>query len=154
MQRINSQCNTALVTPPLNQPIQKSYRDWNSNWPQDSWQVTEVAIYTEASYIKLLSWFIGGSCNAFKEEPAASIVYEGNLLLYPNPADHLLTIDNDNAIEGGYLIRIVSLDGKVLKEIKNASLPVETDISSMTAGTYFVFLQTSDQLLTGKFVKQ
>ena len=33
----NSLCNTALVTPPLGQPIQKSYKDWNTSWPQNSW---------------------------------------------------------------------------------------------------------------------
>ena len=27
----NALCNATLVTPPLNQPIQKSYRDWNTN---------------------------------------------------------------------------------------------------------------------------
>ncbi|MCB0516386.1 MAG: glycoside hydrolase family 9 protein [Chitinophagales bacterium] len=48
----------ADLTPPLNQPIQKSYRDFNTNWPQNSWLVSEVGIYTQAAYIKLLSHFV------------------------------------------------------------------------------------------------
>jgi hypothetical protein len=51
----NTLCNISLVTPPLGQPIQKSYKDWNTNWPQNSWTITEAGIYTQASYVRLLS---------------------------------------------------------------------------------------------------
>ena len=49
------------MTPPLNQPIQKSYKDWNTSWPQNSWTITEPAIYTQASYLRLISQFINAS---------------------------------------------------------------------------------------------
>lgn len=52
---LNYLCNTSQVTPPLGQPIQKAYREWNAGWPQNSWQITEPAIYTQASYLRLLS---------------------------------------------------------------------------------------------------
>jgi endoglucanase len=51
----NAQCVVGSVTPPLSQPALKSYKDWNSNWPQNSWTITEVAIYTQAAYLRLLS---------------------------------------------------------------------------------------------------
>ncbi|MEP7145766.1 MAG: glycoside hydrolase family 9 protein [bacterium] len=57
----NSLCSPSLVTPPLSQPIQKSYRDWNTGWPQNSWTITEPGIYTQASYIRLLSQFLNTS---------------------------------------------------------------------------------------------
>lgn len=57
----NYLCNTSLVTPPLGQPIQKSYRDWNTSWPQNSWTITEPGIYTQAAYVRLLSAFIDAS---------------------------------------------------------------------------------------------
>jgi endoglucanase len=47
---------TALA-PPTGQPPQKSYKDWNVAWPDSSWAVTEPAIYYQASYIRLLSYF-------------------------------------------------------------------------------------------------
>lgn len=47
----------ALV-PPLGQPIQKSYKDWNTAWPEDSWQITEPGIYYQAAYVYLLSRYI------------------------------------------------------------------------------------------------
>lgn len=44
-----------LLAPPLNQPVQKSYLDWNTSFPQNSWQITEPAIYYQAAYLRLLS---------------------------------------------------------------------------------------------------
>jgi endoglucanase len=60
----NSQCATGPLTPPLGQPVQKSYKDWNSNWPQDSWSVTENGIYYQAAWVRVLSQFVGGVCSA------------------------------------------------------------------------------------------
>lgn len=48
----------ASLTPPTGQPHQKSYRDWNNGWPENSWVVTEPAIYYQAAYVKLLSNFV------------------------------------------------------------------------------------------------
>jgi hypothetical protein len=45
------------LRPPVGQPPQKSYRDYNAEYPQDSWAITEPAIYFQASYVKLLSKF-------------------------------------------------------------------------------------------------
>lgn len=47
----------ASLQPPVGQPPQKSYRDWNVGWPESSWAVSEPAIYYQASYIRLLSYF-------------------------------------------------------------------------------------------------
>ena len=46
------------LAPPLDQPIQKSYKDWNTSWPEDSWQITEPGIYYQAAYVCLLSRFV------------------------------------------------------------------------------------------------
>ncbi|MEJ0099081.1 MAG: glycoside hydrolase family 9 protein [Pseudomonadota bacterium] len=47
----------ASLAPPTGQPRQKSYRDWNTPWPEASWAITEPAIYYEAAYIRLLARF-------------------------------------------------------------------------------------------------
>lgn len=44
-----------MLTPPGGQPALKSYYDWNTGYPQNSWTVTEPAIYTQAAYLKLVS---------------------------------------------------------------------------------------------------
>jgi hypothetical protein len=48
----------ARLAPPLDQPAQKAYLDWNTSWPQNSWEVTEPAIYYQAAYIRLLANFL------------------------------------------------------------------------------------------------
>lgn len=40
------------------QPVQKMYIDFNNGPPENSWTITEPAIYYQASYIKLLSKFV------------------------------------------------------------------------------------------------
>jgi len=47
------------VYPPGGEPIQKSYRDWNTNWPDCSWSVTEPGIYYQAKYVFLAAAFAG-----------------------------------------------------------------------------------------------
>ncbi|MBD2699270.1 glycoside hydrolase family 9 protein [Spirosoma sp. BT702] len=44
-----------IISPPQNQPIQKSYKAWNTSYPENSWQINEPAIYTQGAYIRLLS---------------------------------------------------------------------------------------------------
>lgn len=47
------------LVPPVGQPPQKSYRDWNAGWPEASWAVTENSNTYQASYIALLAPFAG-----------------------------------------------------------------------------------------------
>lgn len=56
--RTNVGCDTAELSPPLRQPAQKAYKDFNTGWPADSWSVTEPAIYYQAAYIRLLANFV------------------------------------------------------------------------------------------------
>ncbi len=45
------------LTPPYGQPLQKSYLDWNTGFPENSWEITEPGIYYQANYLRLLSAF-------------------------------------------------------------------------------------------------
>ena len=44
------------ISPPKGEPMQKAYRDWNTSWPEDSWEITEPAIYYQSAYVLLLSY--------------------------------------------------------------------------------------------------
>ncbi len=46
------------IEPPQNQPPQKSYKDWNTSYPENSWEVTENAIYYQSAFARLVSKFI------------------------------------------------------------------------------------------------
>ncbi|MFN3403831.1 MAG: glycoside hydrolase family 9 protein [Cytophagaceae bacterium] len=47
-----------IIAPPMNQPEQKAYKDWNKVWPDKSWEITEPGIYYQSAYVKLLSKFV------------------------------------------------------------------------------------------------
>jgi hypothetical protein len=49
----------ATMIPPVGQPLQKSYRDWNGvvGDPQNSFVVSEPGIYYQAAYVELLAKF-------------------------------------------------------------------------------------------------
>lgn len=61
----NAVCTSESITPPKGQPNQKSYKDFNTSWPLNSWSVTENSDGYQINYIRLLSKFIqaGLDCN-------------------------------------------------------------------------------------------
>lgn len=84
------------ISPPANQPPTKSYLDFNTGWPDNSWEISEPAIYYQASYIRLLSQIIGkrgiGTVSNTEE-----LLTANSFSVYPNPAnDHLnIKLDGD-----------------------------------------------------------
>lgn len=54
----NEKCYSESITPPKNQPSQKSYKDFNTSWPLNSWSVTENSCGYQLAYIRLLSKFV------------------------------------------------------------------------------------------------
>jgi hypothetical protein len=54
----NAVCTSMSISPPENQPAQKSYKDFNTGWPLDSWSVTEPDDGYQVAYIRLLSKFV------------------------------------------------------------------------------------------------
>ncbi len=61
----NAICTAESITPPTGQPKQKSYKDFNTSWPLNSWEVTENSCGYQVSYIRLLSKFVDArmDCN-------------------------------------------------------------------------------------------
>ncbi|HET7542872.1 MAG TPA: glycoside hydrolase family 9 protein [Polyangiaceae bacterium] len=51
-------CDSEPLSPPKNQPAQKSYKDFNTSWPINSWSVTENSCGYQVAYIRLLSKFV------------------------------------------------------------------------------------------------
>ncbi len=51
-------CGAAPPSPPHGQPEQKSYLDFNTSWPLNSWSVTENHNAYQVHYIRLLSKFV------------------------------------------------------------------------------------------------
>jgi hypothetical protein len=51
-------CPAAVPSPPFGQPPMKSYLDFNTGWPVNSWSVTENSNGYQIEYIRLLSKFV------------------------------------------------------------------------------------------------
>ena len=54
----NSICTSESISPPKGQPSQKSYKDFNTSWPLNSWSVTENSCGYQINYIRLLSKYV------------------------------------------------------------------------------------------------
>lgn len=131
----NALCNPALVTPPLNQPIQKSYLDWNTGWPQNSWTITEIAIYIQAAYVRLLSRFLDISCFTTSAEEEKKL--ENLVQVFPNPAANKFTIYDLRCTISK--IEITDARGQLVssqKPIAN-SQQLTIDVSNFLSGMYF-----------------
>lgn len=51
-------CGAMVLSPPTGQPPQKSYLDFNTSWPLNSWSVTENSDGYQTSYLRLLARFV------------------------------------------------------------------------------------------------
>ena len=51
----NANFTVSSLSPPYNQPRQKSYLDFNDGFPNNSWEISEPAIYYQAGYVRLLA---------------------------------------------------------------------------------------------------
>lgn len=61
---------TGSVAGLASQPPQKAYKDWNTGWPENSWEVTEPAIYYQAAYVQLLARLMGSADTQAPTAPA------------------------------------------------------------------------------------
>ena len=53
----NKDFSVSALAPPAGQPAMKSYLDFNDGFPNNSWEITEPAIYYQAVYLRLLANF-------------------------------------------------------------------------------------------------
>ncbi len=86
----NNLCVT--LSPPSGQPALKSYKDWNTGWPQNSWSVTENAIYYQSSYLFLLSSMVNKALDNVTTEKQVTI----NSDLFLNTMDRSIVLTSPN----------------------------------------------------------
>lgn len=151
----NALCLTN-VTPPMGQPIQKSYKDFNNDWPVNSWEITEAGIYTNAAYVRMLSKFCSTGCitsTGLSNLNAATI---NSVRLYPNPTENKLFVKFDNATANVnctiYNVSGQQVYANAFNNISNNTIDIS--VEHLTAGIYFVELNNSNGKQVLKFVKE
>lgn len=83
----------------------------------------------------------------FGEEEAAAIEFS----VYPNPAKDVLTLQADRGVQTGDVLRITSLEGRVVQEEVLSQLGAQTiDVSTLSSGVYMYSLSRDQQQLLAK----
>lgn len=130
------------IAPPMNQPVQKSYKDWNTSWPENSWQCSEVGIYTQAAYIKLLSMYadtIPITTQVQTDFPSAS-----NYSVYPNPANEQLTIVGKG--NQPVTVELYDLNGKLVMKTVSA-VGQSISVAKLSPAMYFCVIRSENEIL-------
>ena len=128
----NYAANTNL-TPPYNQPLQKSYLDFNTGFPDDSWELSEPAIYYQSAYVRLLAGVMTlNSGSVLSTEDNFVSQNQGSYILYPNPSNEFfqITIPDDRTVD----VLIYDLNGKLLLTKTKISSTDQISIGTLNRG--------------------
>jgi len=177
----NAICTSENLTPPKGQPVQKSYKDFNTSWPLNSWSVTENSNGYQLNYIRLLSKFVvanydcSGTENGSAAVDVCDICAGGTTGIIPvtNEADCDVITGNAQgeyfAIEispnpttglitihnqkpGEYQVKIVNAMGMGLQAERHTG-DATLNISDQPAGIYVVMIQQQRYKTVRKVVK-
>jgi hypothetical protein len=154
---VNALCTTN-VTPPMGQPIQKSYKDFNNDWPLNSWTITEAGIYTNAAYVRMLSKFCSSApCNTITTAIKNNDRNNSGLIqtIYPQPAENKITI-KFYVLENNVELFLYDVSGKQLlaKNVVISNGLAEIDLFDFAAGIYFINIVSKNITETRKIVKE
>ncbi len=134
----NAKCNFTGKDNLLNQPDQKSYLDFNSGWPSNSWEVTENSNGYQTEYIRLLSKYVTLSSITTKKEMTI------DFKVFPNPANEYFIIRGSEKIQW----EIFDASGKKLKSGKQKII----ETKNISSGIYYLKINHLDYFKTMKLV--
>jgi endoglucanase len=176
----NSLCYSESISPPLGQPKQKSYKDFNTSWPLNSWSVTENSCGYQLNYIRLLARFLpvqydcSGTYNGTASYDACGVCSGGNTGIvpaagsgdcvttsvsaikvsapnvFPNPASGKLNIHFQSDKE--YAVELLTAQGQSIMAKKLTGNAV-LDINALQPGHYIVVITSRNETWNKRFVK-
>ena len=132
----NDKCNFTGKNNLINQPDQKSYLDFNSGWPSNSWEVTENSNGYQTEYIRLLSKFVTLSSITTSKEIIS------DFKIFPNPASEYFILRGSEKINW----ELFDTSGKILQS-GNQKLVTTKNI---TSGIYYLKIHSSGSFKTIK----
>lgn len=153
----NDLCNYGASTPPMGQPIQKSFRSWNTGWPQNSWTVTEIGIYTQAAYVKLLSQFSSFGCNNVGINEMVQNE-KSRVDICPIPAFNEVNIVLNGNFDGRVEVRVLTVSGDLLNTsiiyIGDRQNSFRISIEDLPTGVYLVECLGQNTISVGRIIKK
>jgi hypothetical protein len=142
----NKDFSVTTMSPPRSQPPQKSYKDWNTSWPENSWEITEPAIYYQSAYILLLSRLM--PADAFNSIERHDIQ---PFSIYPNPASDNVYLELPAETPPGVL-EILDISGRMVKYQNWLPGDREVSLTGLAAGTYSLRITTQSQVFVARLV--
>ena len=176
----NEKCTSIDLSPPQDQPDQKSYKEFNHSWPINSWEVTENHLLNQVSYVRLLSKFVNldydcagvengsatvdvcGTCSggttgleAVSDPSLCSDVLglkkkDLEIALYPNPTRGIISIQLATSVIDS--IHLLNLNGEIVAEWKTPTSS-QLNISHMASGMYFILIHSDQGIQRERIVK-
>lgn len=145
----NYTANTSL-TPPYNQPPQKSYLDFNTSNPDNSWEISEPAIYYQAAYVRLLANIARLNENDTLSDDEFAL-QENSIRVLPNPAKNSFKIE----VSTGTLINleITNINGQLVLQKRQFDTNQALDISKFQDGLYIVSVEINGVTQNLKLLK-
>jgi len=121
----NGLCN--IANPPSNQPPLKSYKEWNTGWPQNSWSITENGIYYQSAYLFLLSSMVNQASEQIPSENQITIntdlhfntIDRSLILTSPNNTKYKINVSNTGVISSALIANASSGSTKVINSSLN-----------------------------------
>ncbi|MCB0397243.1 MAG: glycoside hydrolase family 9 protein [Flavobacteriales bacterium] len=164
-----------------NEPVQKSYHEWNTGYPENSWEITEPGIYYQSAYIRLLASFTElPAVDCFGETGGGAFVDScgicagGNTgitpvtdpdncttgmeamgdrkwIVFPNPVKGLLNIKPVDGSSFDYMV-YDALGRVIISGVGSGNLAISME--GRPAGMYFLRVTSSGENLTLPLVVQ
>jgi endoglucanase len=144
----NALCTTENLSPPIGQPPMKAYKDFNTNWPQNSWQITENSNGYQVAYIRLLSKFVKNNLSTSITDNDLS---EKNVTIYPNPSNDEIYISLPNKSIGA-ILEIYNSIGNLIQTTKILHNEM-VGINNITNGAYYLKIIQGENTYSKKLVK-
>lgn len=126
------------LSPPANQPPQKSYLDFNTGWPENSWEISEPAIYYQSAYILLLSRLMPAVSVGVHNRPEPLWTIQ----VSPNPVKDEMVIRATFPRAEKVTVDIVDSKGTLIKSMAEAAVEGSNvfryPVGNLPAGSYFL----------------
>lgn len=137
------------LSPPNNQPLQKSYLDFNSI-ADASWEITEPGIYYQAAYVRLLSQVMNiGQVTLGVDD---FITDNKTYMLVPNPSNNEVRIASSQT--ENIAVSVYNALGQMVKSPFVTTTNNNLNLSSLSEGIYFLKVKNDSQTRSLKFLKK
>lgn len=115
-----------------NQPSQKAYRDWNTGYPENSWELSEPGIYYQAAYVQLLARLMSLTATDTQLPTAPK-----NLISTSTPSTTGVSLSWNPSTDNVGVVAYDLYNGETL--LATGLTGTKTTLNKLTCGTNYTF---------------